>query len=203
MKTLFLALLVATAPLHAQAGAGPATAAAPLPPVAPDRLAAARHVVDSIWPIGTYARVMQRSLNGVMDMMVGNAFGLPLDEARKKDPYFDERFKITMDTMMGEMVKLMARYEPDIREGLTEAYARKFDVAQLEDLQRFFATPTGAAYAAESMTLMTDPAIMKRMQAVIPDLLKSMPAIMEKTKAATAHLPPPPAQRPEKEGEKQ
>lgn len=195
MKPLLLILAASVAaPALAQApAAAPAAAMTLQTSIDPQRLAAARVVVDLIWPLGTYARIMQRSTGAMMDIMADNAFGLPLDEARKKDPYFDERLKLTMDTLMGEMAKIMSRFEPDIREGVAGAYAAKFNVEQLGELSRFFATPTGKAYANESMMLMTDPAIMKRMQAFLPEMLKDMPAIMEKVKAATAHLPPPPA----------
>lgn len=207
MKPLFILLAaIVSAPALAQAPAASPAAATLQTSVDPQRLAAARVVVDAIWPIGTYARIMQRSTGAMMNMMAGNAFGLPLDEARKKDPYFDERLKLTMDTLMGEMAKIMSRFEPDIREGVAEAYAAKFNVEQLDELGRFFATPTGKAYANESMMLMTDPAIMKRMQAFIPEMMKDMPAIMEKVKAATAHLPPPPPRtttKPAKEGAEQ
>lgn len=207
MKPLFILLAaIVSAPALAQAPAASPAAATLQTSVDPQRLAAARVVVDAIWPIGTYARIMQRSTGAMMNMMAGNAFGLPLDEARKKDPYFDERLKLTMDTLMGEMAKIVSRFEPDIREGVAEAYAAKFNVDQLDELGRFFATPTGKAYANESMMLMTDPAIMKRMQAFIPEMMKDMPAIMEKVKAATAHLPPPPPRtttKPAKEGAEQ
>ncbi|PZO89646.1 MAG: DUF2059 domain-containing protein [Sphingomonas sanxanigenens] len=207
MKPLFILLAaIVSAPALAQAPAASPAAATLQTSVDPQRLAAARVVVDAIWPIGTYARIMQRSTGAMMNMMAGNAFGLPLDEARKKDPYFDERLKLTMDTLMGEMAKIVSRFEPNIREGVAEAYAAKFNVDQLDELGRFFATPTGKAYANESMMLMTDPAIMKRMQAFIPEMMKDMPAIMEKVKAATAHLPPPPPRtttKPAKEGAEQ
>src|SRR3546814_14631564 len=41
--------------------------------------------------------------------------------------------------------------EPPMREGMAKAYARKFTADQLGDLNGFFATPTGHAYASERM----------------------------------------------------
>lgn len=108
--------------------------------------------------------------------------------------------RITNKVMMGEMGAIMSKVEPAVRDGLANAYARKFTAAQLRDLNRFFETPTGRFYAAESMMLFMDPEVMKSSMAMVPDLMKAMPAIGEKVKQATAHLPPPPNEQ-EEEGE--
>ncbi len=69
------------------------------------------------------------------------------------------------------------------------AYVRPFDLAQLGDLNRFFATQTGQAYAAQSLTIMTDPDVVAPAQAFITVLMKRMPDIGAKIQAATASLP--------------
>jgi hypothetical protein len=107
------------------------------------------------------------------------------------DPHFHERTQRTMDAMFAGITALVVTYEPAIREGLAEAYARRFDLAQLAELNRFFATPTGHAYAAQTMIISTDPAVMSRMQDMMPAMIKQMPAIMQNAQAATANLPPP------------
>ncbi len=163
-----------------------------MPPIEPARRAAAQRVIDAIWPLGTYGRVMKRSMDGAMSMMTGDLIGGLTESARAKDPYFDERMRLTMGVMAEEMAKLMTKYEPGIRAGLADAYGRHFDLAQLNDLDRFFATPTGKLYASESMVMMTDPALMKRMQAFLPDMMAAMPDIIKHMQQATAHLPPPP-----------
>jgi hypothetical protein len=58
-------------------------------------------------------------------------------------------------------------------------------------LNRFFATPTGSEYASNSMTLFMDPAVMGRMQALLPQIMRQMPAMIQKMTAATANLPKP------------
>jgi hypothetical protein len=92
--------------------------------------------------------------------------------------------------MMTEMMGLMTEVEPDIRDGLTSAYAARFDTAQLQDLNAFFATPTGKAYAADSYLIMMSPEVMAKMQAFMPKFMKLMPSLVEKVQAATAKLPP-------------
>ena len=100
--------------------------------------------------------------------------------------------RITQKVVVGEMVPLMTRLEPAVREGLSKAYARKFTLDQLGELNRFLASPTGRAFGAESMMIWMDPEIMTTLMGVGPDLMKEMPAIMKKVQAATAHLPLPP-----------
>ena len=55
----------------------------------------------------------------------------------------------------------------------------------------FFATPTGKAYAADSMIIFMDPEVMSKMTTMMPEMMKQMPAITAKLKEATAGLPPP------------
>ncbi len=88
---------------------------------------------------------------------------------------------------------------PKIRDARSTSYAKKFDAQQLTEINRFFATPAGRFYASESMLMFMDPEMMKAMMGMMPDLMKAMPAILEKVKAATAHLPEPP--KDEEEGE--
>ena len=78
------------------------------------------------------------------------------------------------------------------REGMARAYARRFSLAELQDINRFFGSASGASFARQSFELMTDPELVKAMTAFMPEMMKEMPAIAEKLKAATAHLPPPP-----------
>ena len=75
--------------------------------------------------------------------------------------------------------------------GLASAYAGRFDTKQLQEMNAFFATPTGRAYAADSYIVMMSPEVMSKMQGLVPRLMKEMPAVIEKVKAATASLPEP------------
>ena len=210
LALLASAALMIAAPAVAQAP--PAPAPAPTP-VEPARLAAAQTVAAKLLPAGTYRAMMDGTLTQMMSGMTDQMMDLPLrdimgmtgqsEEDIKKlgpatlkqvmaivDPAFQQRTKILMDTMMPEIVDLMETMEPQVRDGLAEAYARRFTVAQLGELNRFFETPTGAQYAGQSMLVYTDPAVMSRMQAMTPELTKAMPAIIEKVKAASATLPP-------------
>lgn len=197
----------------------------PIPPTDPARLAAAKPVIDLVWPIGTYARVMNTMMDQIAQGAMAQMFNMKPEDlvggmgpkpgakpgdapaatagdkppesetlgqmAAKGDPYFQQRMQITMHVMGEEMGKLMTEIEPEVRDALAHAYARRFTVVQLGELDRFFATPTGHEYAADSMTLMMSPDMMQAMQSFLPRMIKAMPAMMVKVADATKDLPPP------------
>jgi hypothetical protein len=207
VKRALIALALIAAPAaHAQTSPTPAPDAA--------RVAAARPVVDRIFPVGTYRRMMDGTLSKMMDGMIGGVMDMPiaqlariggvpsdkladLDKATMAqisailDPNFRQRTKLGMDAMMASMVDLMDGFEPKVRDALTRAYARKFDGRQLSELNSFFKTPTGDLYARESMMMFMDPEIMGEMQALMPEMMKKMPEMAAKAEAATKALPSP------------
>ncbi|MBV1689176.1 DUF2059 domain-containing protein [Novosphingobium sp. G106] len=186
-------------------------AAAPVDPV---RLAAARRTVDFVFPAGTYARLMDGKMSGLMDQMMDTVGKMPLrqlaalggisqDKVSKLgdgtlkevmaiyDPHYQERSQLTLRAMTGELVPLMTQFEPAVRDGLAQAYARRFTAQQLDELNRFFATPTGTAYAADSFAIFMDREVMSKMSEIMPAMIKEMPGMMARMKEATASLPPP------------
>lgn len=201
----------------ALAAAGPALAAEPTgdalqtasakPPVDPERMAIARQTVASILPPGTMQRIMKDSMGNMEDMMLKGMFDIKasdlgvegegkdktLREAMaEKDPHFEERMRISNQVMGEKMGTIFNKMEPRMREGMARAYARRFTVVELNEINRFFASPAGGSFARQSFELMTDPELMAEMVSFMPELLKEVPAIAEKVKKATAHLPPPP-----------
>lgn len=215
MKSLKLAaagLALATAalvtPAHAQ------DAAAEAAPLDPARLAAAQKMVGYLLPDGSYARMMEQSMDQIVAMSMNSVMDLPMRDLAALggvseqdlasagegtmremmailDPHFEERQTLSMRAMMSAMTGVMTSMEPKVREGLSEAYAAQFTAAELNEITRFFETPAGGKYAASSMMVYMDPAVMARMQEMVPALMQEMPAIIEETKQATAHLPPP------------
>lgn len=183
----------------------------------PARLDAARVTVDYLFPLGTYERMMKGTMDQLMDSILTQTFDRPVAETMKgygledktldelgdssfndimkqHDPHFEERMKISTRVMMDEMTDLMTRMEPSLRDALTRIYARKFTVPQLAEMNAFFATDTGSAFARDYMMVFVDPEMMESMMGMVPEMMQSMPAIMKKVEAATAHLPPPVAQ---------
>lgn len=209
--------LAASAAISQPATAAPGKDAAKAPaakpaPVDPERLALAREIARAFWPDGTIKQMMT-SMSGVQSGMMSEMmnktpkeFGVSegkdsektLGElAREKDPHFEERLTITNRVMSEEVGKVMEAAEPEIREGMAQLYARRFTKAELADVLAFFRTPSGKTYASQLMPMMSDPEFQKSMTGMATKMMQAMPAIIEKVKKATEHLPPPP-----KEGEK-
>jgi hypothetical protein len=201
----------AASPSVAQQAPVPVAAA----PVDAAHVAAARAVVNEVFPAGTYRKMMSGTFDKMMGQMSDQVLNIPvadlarmggMSEDRLKsvkpatlkqmmliiDPSFQKRMDAIMPVMMGMMVDMMDKMEPDVRAGLVEAYANHFTTLQLTELDRFFSTPTGGAFAAQSMLVYTDPAVMERMQKMMPRLMEMVPDMMKKMKAATAAFPPVP-----------
>lgn len=206
-------LLTVVACLSLCAGAAPAfaqPAAVQATPIDPERMAAAKTTVDYVFPQGTYARLMNQTMDRLTETILDSVYGMPIKQLaaaggadpRKLgpgslaqvmavyDPAYRERMQIFTKTMMADMVVIMTEFEPEVRIGLARAYATRFDTRQLGELNAFFATPTGKAYAADSNVMMASPEVMEKMQAFMPRFTQQMPAIMQKAQAATASLPP-------------
>ena len=211
MKLFVLIAGAAATPALAQPPAAAAPAAAPAPDA--ERIALARVTANALWPQGTYARMLNGSIDQMIDSMWASMMDVkmgdllppgtipPKDAAEaklsiremmaKSDPHFQERMRITNHVMMEEMAPIMTRIEPDLREGLAQAYASKFSADQLRAFNRFFETPAGHAYASEAMLTMMDPRVMSSVTKAMPELMRRMPQIFEKVEKATAHLPLP------------
>lgn len=200
MKALWCSIALAvSSPAHAQSAPDPIA------------LAAARPVIDQLWPLGTYRRLMDGTMTQMMDSMMDQMLAsrasdlLPADPklreragsrslaelAAEADPHFRERMRITNEVMWREMLPLFDQMEPAVRESLTVIYARKFTPAQLADLRAFLGTPTGQVYGREWMVSFMDPEVMKNVSGFAPELMKAMPSIMAKVTEATKHLPAP------------
>lgn len=207
-------LLLAAAFVAAPAVAADSQPSIPAPQAAsdPTQSGAARAVVDRIFPAGTYARMMDKSMDAVMGSVLVSLDQMSLRDLSRiggtseaelrrlgdgslkqmmeiADPAYHQRIERATRVMVEQMSAAMTRFEPGIRDGLAQVYARRFSAAQLGDLDTFFNTPTGRIYAAESMMLLLDPEVMDRMQAMMPELLKEMPAMIVAMEQATADLP--------------
>lgn len=203
MRGLFLAAaLLGATPALAQTSAAPAPAPAAVQPIDPARLALAEKSVAVLVPQGVYMRLMRQQFPAMMDAMLANmetAVPGGREKARAADPAFDERMRIMTRVMGEELGPLMGRMEPSLRIGMARALAKRFDARQLNDLNVFFATPSGQAFGEQFISLFADPEIMGEMMKAMPMMLQEMPRIMKKVEAATAHLPKPPKPKGENE----
>jgi len=188
--------------------------AEPLTPAQEMRLPAATALVSVMMPEGFYAEMMGEMMDGMFGPMTSMFSGetgaglllqsrlsvapetldaLTAEErielATLLDPGFAQRGQVMGDLMRGVMAEAAVVIEPLYREGLSKAYAARFDEAQLADIGAFFATPTGRAYAGESMKLMADPQVMGATMQALPAMMGGMGDIMADLETKMAALP--------------
>ncbi len=169
----------------------------PLPAPDPERLAVATRLVDRIWPVGTYRRMMAATMQGTIATLAGvgeaaadaaymddKATRRAQHEARTGRPlpgspsaaesaaaYDPQAALAEMNAVLGPIFE---RIEPPLRTAIARIYARRYDLAQLAELEAFFSTPTGAAYAADSLTLMNDPEMVAAMQGSMGEIMGAL-----------------------------
>jgi hypothetical protein len=210
VTTLALAMAAAT-PAMAQTAAAPDT-----PPAAPAPVAspAAATIAGQLFPNGTYRKMLGPQFTQMMSSMTGSMGAMPIGPILKAaglpessganldkvtiqqimdivDPVFKKRMDLMMSGMFTEMVPLFESMEPDLRDGLAASLQSRFSQPQLAELQAFFATPTGNAFASQQMMLFMDPAVMGKMQAQMPKIMEAMPGLIAKSVKAMEALPKP------------
>lgn len=212
------ALLVAGATLFvampALAQTAPVSAAPVAAPADPATLAEARLVVGRLVPPGTYKKILGPMMDSVMTSMTDNMKALPLrqlaemggldakqTEALDKikldevmaiyDPHWRERSQLQTRAMFDAMGDFFTTIEPELREAMAHAYANHFSLAELTDIDHFFATASGGKFAAQYMTVATDPAMIAEMQSMMPKMMQHLPEFVAAAQKATANLPAP------------
>jgi hypothetical protein len=158
MKTpsIIALLLALSSPVSAQA------------PADSEHLQAARDLVDIITPPAEREKMFETILNSFManqlaGMMQGNpSLRRAFEDEPKLRPVFASFVERQRQLALGDL----RESGPQLVESYAAAYARNFTVAELLELRRFFATPTGAKYVSRSAALMTDPALGEWQRAV-------------------------------------
>jgi Uncharacterized protein conserved in bacteria (DUF2059) len=186
--------------------------------VDPANLAIARQIVERLIPPGSLARTMKgvtsmvtdKLFDSIADLSLGDLArlgGMKTDDLAKLgkarlsdimaivDPAFKQRAEISTKVMFTTMIGIMSDMEPQMREGMARAYAVRFTNAQLNDINQFFQTPSGAAYASNVTSIATDPEYLKVMGDISSTLMKRFmaqaPEFTKQVEAETAKLPKP------------
>jgi hypothetical protein len=165
-----------------------------------------------MWPEGAYGKMMTSFMGGMFDRVMSlkqsdfaalaskpaktsATAGVDLslhDQAAAKDPHFDQRMAAIREAVGDEFGKISAIIDPRVRDGLARSMARRFDAQQLNDINTFFATPSGRALASQSMQLWVDPDMLRSLFGAMPEMIKLMPDMMQKMKAVDDKFPKPP-----------
>jgi hypothetical protein len=161
---------------------------------------------------GIFDRVMTLKESDLGSMAPAKAKSAKADPAKAneslhqkltaEDPYFDQRVAAIRAVLNEEVGKVSAVVDPRLRDGIARAMARKFDAKQLNDINTFFATPSGNALASHYMELWFDPDTIRSLFSTMPDMMKLMPGMMEKLKAANDKFPAPPKKDKDKPAKK-
>jgi len=182
----------------------------PQPDPDPVRFALAQTAVQPMWPNGAYAKMMagfvDSLFNGAMTMKKADL--TPVAPSVKKsgsrsadkamgerpaanDPNFDQRMAAIRGIVDDEIGKISIVIDPRMRDGLARSMARRFDARQLTDINAFFATPSGHAFAAEYMQLWFEPDTFRSMVTAFPEMMKLMPDATQRLKAVNEKFPKP------------
>jgi len=188
-------------------------AAEPLTPEQEARLPLAGQVIDKMIPPGSLGEVMGDMFDGFLGPIVQRAseprtgdfaqqiglesWELEMDEAAVAeaaaiiDPVREERNARMATVMPDIMSKMMSAMEPTMRSAMTEVFAVTFDTRELTDINAFFATESGASFARKSMTMSSDPRVLRASMQAMPEMMAAFGNLEAQMQAATADLPAP------------
>ncbi len=210
-RMVFVALAMAMPGMAAaQDQTVPVTSQAPA--LDPVLVAKAAPIAAALLPDGTIENMMGPMMQNMMGTMTDSMMKTPVRDLLKisgmdatkvdslgegttaevmqiLDPAFQKRLDVMTRTMIPAMGRFMSRFEPDIRAGMAEAFAQRYSAAELDEINRFLATPTGAKFGAGFMQLAADPHYLARMQTMIPQMMQALPSIMKESEAELAKLP--------------
>lgn len=184
MMLLSFALILAPA---ATAGAPPvAVKDAPAASAAldPARLAIARDVVDLVLPPDRREQMFMQVIDTMLsNMLAGITKGIQLEESLRAYP--------KLRTILGTFIKRqrdlvladLKESQPELLLAYANAYARTFDVAELELIKAFLSTRAGAKFAQRSVDMLRDPDVAAWQRATAERAQRREKAELEKFKA--------------------
>ena len=154
------ALLVAPAAIAQSVPAAVAPAATPAMPVDPARLAAARALIDTIMPPSTRDAMLDNMVRPMLARMQQAFTDNPqFTDEFSSDPQARALFQQYMQRVADRTLNDVRPAMPELWDIMARAYARRFTVAQLQEIRAFFETPTGQVYMHQALTVMSDPEV--------------------------------------------
>lgn len=167
-----------------------------LPAIPPAQLALAKKTTGALVPVGSLEKMMDNlygklfrgflgEFGGISDLMLSYKTGVESEKIAALDAptrekiadIFDPQRKAREEQIMANVKPIMSEVlrdlEAPMRDGMAAAFARKFNADQLTQMNAFFATPAGSAYASEWMALQADPEVMLA-------IIKSVPPMIDK-----------------------
>lgn len=165
-----------------------------LPAIPPTQLALAKQTTGALVPAGSLEKMMDNlygklfrgflgEFGGVSDLMLSYKTGVESDKIAALDQptrekiadIFDPNRKAREEQVMANIKPIISEVlrdlETPMRDGMAAAFARKFSADQLTQMNAFFATPAGSAYASEWMALQADPEVMLAIIRSVPPMI--------------------------------
>jgi hypothetical protein len=182
MRMLATALVLAVAV--------PAAATAQTAPVAqapePARIAAAKALIAKVMPQERVDAMIDQMMRPMMENLRNAMAQAPqMQAAFAKDPKAKAMLDAFVDEELRHSMALTKSSMPTMMDAMARAYARRFTVAQLNDVSTFFDTPSGKLYAEQAPTIMADPDVLAAQRAVME---QSIRGTMERAQAMVAKL---------------
>ena len=178
MRLVVGAVVLALSPL------APVSAQTAPPPVtAPDpaRLAAAQALIERIMPADKRDAMVEQMVRPMLDNAREAMSNAPMfaDMARDNpklasamNGFMNEEFERSIATTKAAM--------PAMLDAMARAYARRFTLEQMRDVDDFFQTPSGRAYIETAPTIMSDPDVQAAQRAMMNQTMSGMQERMAK-----------------------
>lgn len=170
-----LAVALLAVPASAQAQTVSAIATEP----ATDRVAAAAQLIELIMPPGQRDAMFEQMLEAIMGTLTSGLKERPDLVKALEDPQVEAVFDRFVARQKEQTAEQLKAGMPEMLTAMSRAYARRFTVAQLTELRTFFGSPTGQAYARESMGILSDPDIVAWQRGLMTDSFEKLPGEME------------------------
>ena len=141
---------------------------------------AAKTLIAVVFPASRREEVVGQMLQALTGTMAGGIVQSPgIKEAIDKNPEVKTIIQTFLEQRQVASKALMTAEMPAMVTAIERAYARRFTVAQMAELTRFFSTPTGKVYIEKSQTIMSDPDVVawqqKLMSRTMNDAKRDLP----------------------------
>lgn len=170
-----LAILLGS-PAGAQQPASSAVVEAP----AADRIAAAKKLMDVLMPAQRREAMVTQMMAATMQNMIAGMrnstqFNAMFEGNAEVQPVLERFFAHQQEAT----TQRLRTSFPGMMDAMTRAYARRFTVPQMGEMQAFFETPTGQIYMDQAATIMSDPDVAAWQRQVMADSMDDLPKQME------------------------
>ncbi|HJS09687.1 DUF2059 domain-containing protein [Sphingopyxis sp.] len=173
-SALFGVALVAT-PISAHA-----EPSEPAVEVTADRLASAQRLMATLMPAEQRDAMVEQMITAMMANFTPGIKQRIEAEGRLENPEVVKVFDRFIERQTRSAIDQLKAEMPKMIEAMSRAYARRFTVAQMNEMYAFFSTPTGGLYVTESMGIMSDPDISTWQRDAMTKSMEKLPEELKK-----------------------